>query len=124
MLLKSLPQNILLRLLKPDRWSIGIKILVAILLAAIVPMIVVVNYNLQQSLERIEKSQYNELELLASTKANQLDRLINDRKRELNAIIADSQVSGLSAGNRCRAPAAKFGSAISFGKSSLFPSQS
>ena len=93
MLLKSFPNNILLSFFKPDRWSIGIKILVAILLAAIVPMIVVVNYNLQQSLERIEKSQYNELELLASTKANQLDRLINDRKRELNAIIADSQVS-------------------------------
>ena len=70
MLLKSFPDNILLSFFKPDRWSIGIKILVAILLAAIVPMIVVVNYNLQQSLERIEKSQYNELELLASTKAN------------------------------------------------------
>ena len=90
--LKSLSTNILLPLFKPSRWSIGIKILVAILLAAILPMIVVVNYNLQQSLERIEASQYYELELLAATKANQLDRLISDRQNNLNVISIDSQI--------------------------------
>ena len=92
MLITSFPAKIRTRLLKPSRWSIDIKILVAILLAAILPMIVAVNYNLQQSLERIESSEFDKLELLAGTKANQLDRSIDYHKDDLREISIDSKV--------------------------------
>ena len=92
MLTTSLLAKLRTRLLKPSRWSISTKILVAILLAAILPMIVAVNYNLQQSLERIESSEFDKLELLAGTKANQLDRSINYHKDDLREISIDSKV--------------------------------
>ena len=92
MLLTSLTAKVMPRLLRPSRWSIGAKILVAILLAAILPMVVAVNYNLQQSLERIESSEFGELELLAATKANQLDRSIGYYKDDLNTISVKPEV--------------------------------
>lgn len=97
MLTTSLLAKLRTRLLKPSRWSIGAKILVAILVAAILPMIIAVNYNLQQSLERIESNEFYELELLAATKANQLDRLIRYRQNDLSAIALDSQVKSFLA---------------------------
>lgn len=82
------------RLLYPPAWSIYAKISVALLCAAIAPMGFTTYYNLQQSLESVEKSEYRKLELLATSTASRLDQLIVDIQRLLEQVSTERYVVG------------------------------
>lgn len=80
------------RLLYPPAWSIAVKLSVALLCAAIAPMSFTAYYNLQQSLEIVEASEYRKLELLATSTASRLDQLIFDIQRVVVQVSSDRNV--------------------------------
>jgi C4-dicarboxylate-specific signal transduction histidine kinase len=80
------------RLIYPPSWSIAAKLSTALLLAAIAPMSFTAYYNLQQSLESVEASEYRKLELLATSTASRLDQLIIDIQRVAFQVSSDRNV--------------------------------
>ncbi len=80
------------RLLYPPAWSIAVKLSAALLVAAIAPMSFTAYYNLRQSLESVEASEYRKLELIATSTASRLDQLIIDIQRILVQASSDRNV--------------------------------
>jgi C4-dicarboxylate-specific signal transduction histidine kinase len=89
---KSINLNRLLQFLNPLAWSITVKLSIAFLSIAILPMSFVGYYNLKMSTESIENSEYYKLELIATSKANRLDQLIIDNQNTIKNIATDSRV--------------------------------
>lgn len=85
--------NRLVQLFNPFAWSITVKLSVAFLLVAILPMSFVGYYNLKMSTESIENSEYYKLQLIATSKANRLDQLIIDNQNTIKNIATDSRVA-------------------------------
>lgn len=83
------------RLFYPSAWSIAAKLSAALLMAAIAPMSFNAYYNLRQSLESVEASEYRKLELSAASTASRLDRLIIDIQRVVVQVSRDRNVVGL-----------------------------
>ncbi len=94
------------RLFYPPAWSISAKISAALLLAAIAPMSFTAYYNLQQSLESVEKSEYRKLELSATSTASRLDQLIIDIQRVVVQVSSDRNVVGFLAATNSQKQAA------------------
>ena len=85
------------RLIYPPAWSIAAKISAALLMAAIAPMSFTAYYNLRQSLESVEASEYRKLELSATSTASRLDQLIIDIQRVAVQVSSDRNVVGFLA---------------------------
>ena len=85
------------RLFYPAAWSIKTKLSVALLSVALIPMSFTAYYNLQQSLESAEKSEYRKLELLATSNASRLDQLIIDIQRVVVQVSTEPNVVGFLA---------------------------
>lgn len=90
--LKFLKKKSLPRLFFFSSWSIAVKISVALLLTAIIPMSFIAYYNLQRSIDSIEASEYYKLELMATNKADLLDRLLLDNHYNVNQISTEDKV--------------------------------
>jgi C4-dicarboxylate-specific signal transduction histidine kinase len=84
--------NRLVQLFNPFAWSITVKLSVAFLSIAILPMSFVGYYNLERSTESIQNSEYYKLQLIATSKANRLDQLIIDNQNTIKNIATDSRV--------------------------------
>ena len=84
----------LYRLLSPDTWSIAVKIALALLCAALIPMSFNAYYNLQHSLKNAEQNEYRQLELLATSTASRLDQLIIDSQTVVSQISTEPKVTG------------------------------
>lgn len=80
------------RLLYPPAWSIAAKISAALVCAALIPMGFTGYYNLRQSLDSVEASEYHKLELLATSTASRLDQLIIDIQRVVVQVSSDGNV--------------------------------
>lgn len=80
------------RLFYPPAWSIAAKISAALVSAALIPMSFTAYYNLRQSLEIVEASEYRKLELIATSTASRLDQLIIDIQRVLVQVSSDRNV--------------------------------
>ena len=85
------------RLFYPPAWSIRTKLSVALLSVALIPMSFTAYYDLQQSLESAEKSEYRKLELLATSNASRLDQLIIDIQRVVVQVSTERNVVGFLA---------------------------
>lgn len=85
------------RLIYPPAWSIAAKISAALLMAAIAPMSFTAYYNLRQSLESVEASEYRKLELSATSTASRLDQLIIDIQRVALQVSSDRNLVGFLA---------------------------
>lgn len=80
------------RLLYPPAWSIAAKISAALVSAVLIPMSFTGYYNLRQSLDSVEASEYRKLELLATSTASRLDQLIIDIQRVVVQVSSDRNV--------------------------------
>jgi C4-dicarboxylate-specific signal transduction histidine kinase len=80
------------RLLYPGEWSIAGKISAALLSVAILPMSFTAYYNLRQSWESAENSEYRKLELSATSTASRLDQLIMDIQTVVVQVSRDADV--------------------------------
>ena len=67
--------------LLPRYWSITVKLSFTLLVLTLFPMTITSYMNLQSSLNQLEATEYQNLELLATRTATQLDQLIIDNKR-------------------------------------------
>ena len=85
------------RLFYPPAWSIRTKLSVALLCVALIPMSFTAYYNLQQSLESAQNSEYRKLELLATSNASRLDQLIIDIQRVVVQVSTERNVVGFLA---------------------------
>lgn len=85
------------RLFYPPAWPIAAKISAALLSSAIVPMSFTAYYNLQESLESAEGSEYRKLELYATSTASRLDQLIIDIQRVVVQVSTERNVVGFLA---------------------------
>ncbi len=79
-------------LFKPEEWSIAGKISAALLSVAILPMSFTAYYNLRQSWESAENSEYRKLELSATSTASRLDQLIMDIQTVVVQVSRDADV--------------------------------
>ncbi|RTL48897.1 MAG: adenylate/guanylate cyclase domain-containing protein [Rhodocyclaceae bacterium] len=64
--------------MRPAAWSISVKLGVALVLTALLPMVIAGYINLQASLTRVEAGEARSLEQLASTTAGRIDQFIRD----------------------------------------------
>lgn len=67
----------------PASWPIAAKLAIALVAAALLPMLIVSYYNLQQGLAITAKSESDELEQLASGTGRRLDQLIQDTRHTI-----------------------------------------
>jgi len=109
------------RLFYPPAWSIAAKLSAALLVAAIAPMSFTAYYNLRQSLESVEASEYRKLELSAASTASRLDRLIIDIQRVVFQVSSDRNVVGLLA-SKAPAKQAAFHTNLQWTLSNIFRS--
>ena len=73
-----------LRLLNPLAWPIAVKLGVALVLTALLPMLIAGYINLQASLNRVEQAEAHNLEQLATANAGRLDQFIGDSQHLLS----------------------------------------
>lgn len=73
-----------LRLLNPLAWPIAVKLGVALVLTALLPMLIAGYINLQASLKRVEQAEAHNLEQLATANAGRLDQFIGDSQHLLS----------------------------------------
>lgn len=89
------------QLFNPSNWSIRSKLSIALLSVALIPMGFTAYYNLQESLQSAENSEYRKLELLAASNASRLDQLITDIQRVVVQVSTErNSVEFLTSSNR------------------------
>ncbi len=77
---------------RPSSWPIALKLSLAFLAAALVPMGVTAAYNLHQSLASVRRTAHLNLELVAGTTAARLDQLVTDTRHTVAQVSADVEV--------------------------------
>jgi class 3 adenylate cyclase len=77
---------------RPSSWPIALKLSLAFLAAALVPMGLTAAYNLQQSLASVRRTAHLNLELVAGTTAARLDQLVTDTRHTVAQVSADAEV--------------------------------
>ena len=81
-----------MRLPRFSSWPVALKLSLAFLVAALLPMELTAAYNLHQSLESVRRSAYVNLERFAGTTAARLDQLVTDTRRTVAQISTDMEV--------------------------------
>ena len=71
-------------MLNPLAWPIAVKLGVALVLTALLPMLIAGYINLQASLKRVEQAEAHNLEQLATANAGRLDQFIGDSQHLLS----------------------------------------
>jgi hypothetical protein len=80
-----------MRLPRFSSWPVALKLSLAFLAAALLPMELTAAYNLHQSLESVRRSAHLNLELFAGTTAARLDQLVTDTGRTVAQISTDME---------------------------------
>jgi class 3 adenylate cyclase len=81
-----------MRLPRLSSWPVALKLSLAFLVAALLPMELTAAYNLHQSLESVRQEAHRNLELFAGTTAARLDQLVTDTRRTVAQISTDMEV--------------------------------
>ena len=81
-----------MRLPRFSSWPVALKLSLAFLAAALLPMELTAAYNLHQSLESVRHSAHLNLALFAGTTAARLDQLVTDTGRTVAQISTDMEV--------------------------------
>ena len=69
--------------LYPGSWPIAVKLAVALVVAALLPMLLVSYYNLQQGLALAATAEAQKLEQLAANKGARIDQMIKDTQHTI-----------------------------------------
>ncbi|WP_375770246.1 cache domain-containing protein [Archangium gephyra] len=81
-----------MRLPRFSSWPVALKLSLAFLVAALLPMELTAAYNLHQSLESVRRAAHLNLKLFAGTTAARLDQLVTDTGRTVAQISTDMEV--------------------------------
>lgn len=73
----------------PSSWSLSIKIIIAMVIAASLPMLITAYYNLNSSLDSVTASELRNLEQHAQSAAGRVSQLLNDSKNLANYLGTD-----------------------------------
>ncbi|HSW07096.1 protein kinase domain-containing protein [Aquabacterium sp.] len=73
----------------PSAWPLAVKMTLAMVVTALLPMLVTAAYNLSQSQQALTASQLNQAELLAHNTAGRLAQLINDSQNLARVLGTD-----------------------------------
>lgn len=73
----------------PSVWSLSIKIIIAMVMAALLPMIITAYYNLNSSLATVKASELRDLEQHAQSAAGRVSQLLNDSRNLANYLGTD-----------------------------------
>ena len=85
---------------RPASWPIAIKLTLAMVLTALLPMLITAYYNLNGSIEAVSKSELRNLEQLSQSTAGRISQLIGDSRNLANYMGTDDDfVSFLNAPN-------------------------
>lgn len=76
-------------LLRPRSWPIAIKMTLAMVLTALLPMIITAYYNLDGSIESVSRGELRNLEQLAQSTAGRVSQLIGDSRNLANYLGTD-----------------------------------
>ncbi|MBN1284005.1 MAG: cache and HAMP domain-containing protein [Anaerolineae bacterium] len=82
------------QVLYPPAWSVTVRLSVALLLAALVPMSLIAYYNNQVSLHSLEGTEFETKALLASSIASRLDQLLSDTQHVAKQVSGEPAVIG------------------------------
>ena len=85
------------RLFYPPAWPIAAKISAALVSAVLIPMSFTAYYNLKESLNSVQASEYRKLELLATSTASRLDQLIINIQHVVIQVSTERNVVGFLA---------------------------
>ena len=80
------------RLLNPLAWPIAVKLGVALVLTALLPMLIAGYVNLRGSLQTVEQAEARNLEQLAATTAGRIDQFIGDTRHLLTYFAWSEEV--------------------------------
>ena len=86
-----------MRPLHPASWPVALKLSLAFLFTALVPMGLTAAYNLHEARESVRRTAHLNLELFAGTTAARLDQLVTDTRRTVAQVAADAEVGALLA---------------------------
>jgi C4-dicarboxylate-specific signal transduction histidine kinase len=92
MLLKFTNFSDYIRRINPFYWSISVKLLIVIFLAATIPMSLTGYNNLKLGLENLAKSESEKLEVIAVSNASLLDQLILDNRLIVSQIASNTDI--------------------------------
>ncbi|MFL5354683.1 cache domain-containing protein [Archangium sp.] len=81
-----------MRLPRPSSWPVALKLSLAFLAVALVPMGLTAAYNLHQSLASVRRTAHLNLELFSGTTAARLDQLVTDTSRSVAQLAGDAEV--------------------------------
>ncbi len=73
----------------PSAWSLSIKIIIAMVMAALLPMVITAYYNLNSSLTTVNASELRDLEQHAQSAAGRVSQLLNDSRNLANYLGTD-----------------------------------
>jgi serine/threonine protein kinase/HAMP domain-containing protein len=81
-------------LLHPGSWPMAVKMTLAMVLAALLPMVATAYYNLERSMAAVTASELRNLERLAQSTAGRIGQLIDDSGHLANYLAADEDFIG------------------------------
>ncbi|HEY6897924.1 MAG TPA: adenylate/guanylate cyclase domain-containing protein [Rhodocyclaceae bacterium] len=102
--LPAAPQATWRARLRPAAWPISVKLSVALMLTALLPMVIAGYLNLQASLTRVEAAEARNLEQLAATTAGRIDQFIRDSNHILSYFAWSDEVIRLVTTEAGRGP--------------------
>ena len=73
----------------PSSWSLSIKIVITMVMAALLPMLITAYYNLNSSIDTVTTSELHNLEQHAQSAAGRVSQLLNDSKNLANYLGTD-----------------------------------
>ena len=88
-LLKAHVKRLGKALLRPASWPLAVKMTIAMICAALLPMIITAYYNLNGTLESVSDSELRNLEQHAQSAAGRVSQLINDSRNLANYLGTD-----------------------------------
>ena len=94
LLLQSKGASLLRGVLRPLSWPMVVKMMVAMVFAALLPMIITAYYNLNGSLAAVSAAEVHNLEQLAQSTAGRLSQLLEDSRNLANYLGTDDDFVG------------------------------
>jgi len=79
------------RVARPSSWPLSVKMTVAMVLTALLPMLVTGVYNLRGSLDALSQSELNNLEQLARSTAGRVSQLVSDSQNLARSMGTDAE---------------------------------
>ena len=76
-------------LVRPGSWPIAVKLTLAMVATALLPMMITANYNLRGTIASVEKSELRNLEQLAQSLAGRISQLLGDSRNLANYLGTD-----------------------------------